>query len=482
MMIGQMNSVTSKMPRRAHHSLMDASAAPSSNPITSSSSYMGGPSNMAPQHPAGSGHSGYGAAGYPSAAHYPMAASTGAFSQGYTPSQVSQGYGQVASFSGANPSAGYAMRQDLQGNPSPSTGATPAVPPQQPHMSMASNPQPAYPSYASTTAGTSSTYGHFSTPGDTNASPAAVPPSQPMNNYTFHAYESPKYGGSGTYEQPPVAPYSTQSFSSYGQPPSTTQASTSYGQQMPLTGNSGHSSYVQPVPYGQPTLAQQSTQTSGYGTSADSHSAHAQSYQASAGGHGGPTGPIGNAVLDPKQVPSPASVHASDQRLWDQQYYTSVTCTSYPYSWTDYYGQDAYGQSHPRMLRSTCREIPATHDTLQQMGLTPLGLVICPFAALRDEGEHPVPLVTDLEAPIRCDKCRGYMNPFCRFIEQGRKFVCSLCQATNTVPDSYFSALDPSTGRRLDIQKRPELCYGTFDLIAPKVIQISCLCSRDWYH
>lgn len=29
--------------------------------------------------------------------------------------------------------------------------------------------------------------------------------------------------------------------------------------------------------------------------------------------------------------------------------------------------------------------------------------------------------------PLRCSRCKGYINPFMKFIDQGRSFICNLC-------------------------------------------------------
>lgn len=29
--------------------------------------------------------------------------------------------------------------------------------------------------------------------------------------------------------------------------------------------------------------------------------------------------------------------------------------------------------------------------------------------------------------PVRCSRCKGYINPFMRFVDQGRKFTCNFC-------------------------------------------------------
>ena len=36
--------------------------------------------------------------------------------------------------------------------------------------------------------------------------------------------------------------------------------------------------------------------------------------------------------------------------------------------------------------------------------------------------------------PVRCLKCKAYMNPFMRFIDGGKQFVCNLCGALCSCP------------------------------------------------
>lgn len=57
------------------------------------------------------------------------------------------------------------------------------------------------------------------------------------------------------------------------------------------------------------------------------------------------------------------------------------------------------------------------------------------------------------------------MCPFFVFIDGGRRFQCSLCGASSTVPQEYFAHLD-HTGRRIDAFQRPELCLGSYEVVA----------------
>lgn len=82
-------------------------------------------------------------------------------------------------------------------------------------------------------------------------------------------------------------------------------------------------------------------------------------------------------------------------------------------------------------MRATLRTLPKTHDLVRDTHL-PFGLVVQPLAALHPEDE-PVPLArsTGLDGPVRCNRCKGYINPACRFTDGGRKFVCNLCGFEN---------------------------------------------------
>lgn len=43
--------------------------------------------------------------------------------------------------------------------------------------------------------------------------------------------------------------------------------------------------------------------------------------------------------------------------------------------------------------------------------------------------------------PVRCSRCKGYVNPFMKFIDQGRRFVCNLCGEYNPCPSIFYPAL-----------------------------------------
>jgi protein transport protein SEC24 len=95
-------------------------------------------------------------------------------------------------------------------------------------------------------------------------------------------------------------------------------------------------------------------------------------------------------------------------------------------------------------------------------------VLVHPFAPLRYD-EAPVPLVSnwtsgqsafdppsDQDGPPRCEKCRGYINPWVKFTDGGQRWACNLCGGVNTVPSAYYH------------QERPELLHGTVDFPVPQ--------------
>lgn len=68
---------------------------------------------------------------------------------------------------------------------------------------------------------------------------------------------------------------------------------------------------------------------------------------------------------------------------------------------------------------------------------------------------------------VRCNSCKGYINPYCEFMDSGTKWCCNLCRAVNSVPAEYFCNLD-GKGVRLDLDKRIELTSLSIDINAPE--------------
>ncbi|XP_057475102.1 protein transport protein SEC24 C-like isoform X2 [Actinidia eriantha] len=177
-------------------------------------------------------------------------------------------------------------------------------------------------------------------------------------------------------------------------------------------------------------------------------------------------GPMGSSMavpskIDPNQIPRPmpsSSVILHETRQGNQ-------ANLPPPSTSDYIVKDT-GNSSPRYLRCTINQIPCTVDLLTTSGMQ-LALMVQPLA-LPHPSEEPIQVVDFGESgPVRCSRCKGYVNPFMKFIDQGRRFICNLCGFTDETPRDYQCNLGPD-GRRRDADERPELCRGTVEFIATR--------------
>ncbi|PRQ36896.1 putative von Willebrand factor, type A, Zinc finger, Sec23/Sec24-type, sec23/Sec24, trunk [Rosa chinensis] len=169
----------------------------------------------------------------------------------------------------------------------------------------------------------------------------------------------------------------------------------------------------------------------------------------------------GSSKIDPNQIPRPgpsSSVLLHETRQANQ-------ANPPPPATSDYIVRDT-GNCSPRYMRCTINQIPCTADLLTTSGM-PLALLVEPFA-LPHPSEEPIQIVDFGESgPVRCSRCKGYINPFMRFIDQGRQFICNLCGFTDETPRDYHCNLGPD-GRRRDADDRPELCRGTVEFVASK--------------
>ncbi|GMP99662.1 hypothetical protein CsSME_00047051 [Camellia sinensis var. sinensis] len=130
---------------------------------------------------------------------------------------------------------------------------------------------------------------------------------------------------------------------------------------------------------------------------------------------------------------------------------------------------NSYAEMYPmncnsRYLRLTTSAIPSSQSLVSRWHL-PLGAVVCPLAEPPDGEEVAIVNFTQ-NGIIRCRRCRTYVNPYVTFTDGGRKWRCNICALLNDVPGDYFAHLDAS-GRRIDLNERPELSKGSVEFIAP---------------
>lgn len=72
-----------------------------------------------------------------------------------------------------------------------------------------------------------------------------------------------------------------------------------------------------------------------------------------------------------------------------------------------------------------------------------------------------VPIKQD-EHPLRCTFCFAYVNPWCKFSENGKKLSCNICSQVSNTPERYYTPLDENN-LPIDLEKRPELSHPVYD-------------------
>jgi protein transport protein SEC24 len=118
-----------------------------------------------------------------------------------------------------------------------------------------------------------------------------------------------------------------------------------------------------------------------------------------------------------------------------------------------------------RFFRFTAGKLPQTaaQGTLSKI---PFGAVLRPMAPTGYNDEEIDTVQPGTAGIIRCKRCRTYVNAFCSWLEQGRRWRCNICGQLNDTHSGYFCHLDES-GLRRDRFDRPELSKGIVEFIAP---------------
>jgi len=167
--------------------------------------------------------------------------------------------------------------------------------------------------------------------------------------------------------------------------------------------------------------------------------------------------------IDPSQIPRPEAL------TQPETFTTRASLGQNPPAATSSYIVQDDGNCSPRLIRLTLNQVATTDEALTQSAI-PFGAIVQPLADL-PPNEAQVAVVDYGETgPLRCGRCRAYINPFFTFTDRGRSFVCNMCGFVNQTPREHFCELDQH-GYRRDARERPELAYGAVEFAAPADFQ-----------
>ncbi|SCU80788.1 LAMI_0B03730g1_1 [Lachancea mirantina] len=179
----------------------------------------------------------------------------------------------------------------------------------------------------------------------------------------------------------------------------------------------------------------------------------------------------GSAGIDvaSSTVSSVVSHFVPTERLEDQQSFMNkcfVTSQDSipPLSVSQFYSFDQ-GSSDPRKMRLTMYNIPHT-EYLRSATKLPLGALLQPFATSIPSDDIPVIDCSTDSGPLRCRRCRAYVNAGFSFTFDS-KAVCNFCQVSTRLEEHQQAPLNPD-GTRSDFAERPELSNGTIEFLLPE--------------
>jgi len=125
------------------------------------------------------------------------------------------------------------------------------------------------------------------------------------------------------------------------------------------------------------------------------------------------------------------------------------------------------GSSSCEFMRCSLNQVPA-YPSGANTAKVPMVVVCQPFAELT-KFEEPIPVIDFGESgPLRCTRCKAYVNPHFAWMNSGRTGLCNFCGQQMEVPSEYKCYIEDRGRRRGDATQRPELARGTVDYVAPR--------------
>ena len=119
-------------------------------------------------------------------------------------------------------------------------------------------------------------------------------------------------------------------------------------------------------------------------------------------------------------------------------------------------------------LRTTINVFPKEESQLNQISI-PIGLLISPSSFFTEDGDIPVLSYGENWDAPRCqnEKCKAFLNPFVKFIDNSEKWECNICKKINKTENYYNEEID-NNGVRFDQDEKIELNNGSYEFILNK--------------
>ncbi|XP_062874101.1 protein transport protein Sec24C [Trichomycterus rosablanca] len=165
--------------------------------------------------------------------------------------------------------------------------------------------------------------------------------------------------------------------------------------------------------------------------------------------------------LDPQVLPSVVQVMNEDRAQWDGKVFASEPQSSVPPLSTTACTLEDRGNATARFIRCTTYSFPVEAQSAQQSHL-PLGAIISPLAR-PENGEQAVPVCEVAECIKGCRECGAFMSPAMSWQDCGQRFYCPFCGKLTEVP--WQSYQPTNKGQRIDRVKRPELSFGSYEIM-----------------
>ena len=112
---------------------------------------------------------------------------------------------------------------------------------------------------------------------------------------------------------------------------------------------------------------------------------------------------------------------------------------------------------------------PSNEETYSKLGI-PISLSLTPITNPDIQNNISIPLINYGSNNIpRCknQNCEAFINPFVKIIENEEKWICNFCDEENEIEDYFFYDLN-NKNEKLELENKPELCYGSYEFEANK--------------